>query len=225
MNDFFDYEIDLVKKFLEFKKDDLSHSITTIEVPVRWGNIDIVSIKNNFMPFNDEQCLVLSKVSNARIFLKTKKNQGISKTKLLSINGMSSSTIENSINQLIKSGLVVKNNNLYYRNIDFSFPKVVISGYEAKLSDYNKAVYQAIINKEYVDYSYMVFPMDVAQKILNTKSEFLISNGIGLIGVSNKKQKVLLKPKKIKEIKQYFRLVNIIQTNLCINKKTLINQY
>lgn len=223
MNNYFEYEIDLVNKFLSLKVEKLSHSITTTEVPVRWGNIDIVNIKNNFLPFTEDQCVALSKVSNARIFLKTKKNQGITKSKILSINGMSESTIENGLSQLIKTNLIIKKDNLYYRNIDFSFPKVIISGYEAKLTDYNKAVYQAIINKEYVDYSYMIFPMDIAQKLLSKNGDFLLENGIGLIGVSDKKQKVLIKAKRVKEIKQYSRLVNLIQTNLCVNKKASIN--
>lgn len=223
MNSYFEYEMDLVKKFLSLKVEKSSHSITTTEVPIRWGNIDIVNIKNNFLPFTEGQCIALSKISNARIFLKTKKNQGITKSSILAINGMSESTIENGLNQLIKTKLIIKKGNLYYRNIDFSFPKVIISGYEAKLTDYNKAVYQAIINKEYVDYSYILFPMDIAQKILIKKREFLLENGIGLIGVSDKKQKVLIKAKRIKEIKQYSRLVNLIQTNLCANKKVSIN--
>lgn len=223
MNNYFEYEIDLVNKFLSLKVEKSSHSITTTEVPVRWGNIDIVNIKNNFLPFTEAQCVALSKVSNARIFLKTKKNQGITKSNILSINGMSESTIENGLSQLIKTNLIIKKDNLYYRNIDFSFPKVIISGYEAKLTDYNKAVYQAIINKEYVDYSYMIFPMDIAQKLLSKNGDFLLENGIGLIGVSDKKQKVLIKAKRVKEIKQYSRLVNLIQTNLCVNKKASIS--
>lgn len=214
MNNYFDYEIDLVNKFIDIKFKTSPRSITTVEVPIRWGNIDIINIKNNYIPFNNEQCKILSKTSNSRIFLKTKKNRGISKQMLLSEKGMSEKTIQNCINQLIKTKLIIKKEGLYYRNIEFTFPKVIITGYEAKLTDYNKAFYQALINKEYVDYSYMIFPMDIAYKIIDKYHDILQNNGIGLIGVSNTKQKTLLKAKRIKEIKQYVRLSNLIQTNI-----------
>lgn len=133
---------------------------------------------------------------------------------LLSEKGMSEKTIQNCISQLIKANLIIKKEGLYYRNIEFTFPKVIITGYEAKLTDYNKAFYQALINKEYVDYSYMIFPMDIAYKIIDKYHDILQDNGIGLIGVSNSKQKTLLKAKRTKEIKQYIRLSNLIQTNI-----------
>lgn len=214
MNNYFDYEIDLVNKFIDIKFKTSPRSITTVEVPIRWGNIDIINIKNNYIPFNNEQCKILSKTSNSRIFLKTKKNRGISKKMLLSEKGMSEKTIQNCISQLIKANLIIKKEGLYYRNIEFTFPKVIITGYEAKLTDYNKAFYQALINKEYVDYSYMIFPMDIAYKIIDKYHDILQDNGIGLIGVSNSKQKTLLKAKRTKEIKQYIRLSNLIQTNI-----------
>lgn len=214
MNNYFDYEIDLVNKFIDINFKTSSRSITTTEVPIRWGNIDIVNIKNNYIPFNNEQCKILSKTSNSRIFLKTKKNRGISKKSLLSEKGMSEKTIQNCINQLIKVKLIIKKDSLFYRNVDFTFPKVIITGYEAKLTDYNKAFFQAMINKEYVDYSYMVFPMDIANKIFEKYQNVLIEHDIGLIGVSNNKQKRLIKAHKVSNIKQYTRLANLIQTNL-----------
>ena len=155
MNSYFEYEIDLVNKFIDIRFKRNLRSITTTEVPIRWGNIDIVNIKNNYIPFNTEQCEILSKTSNSRIFLKTKKNRGISKKCLLNEKGMSEKTIQNCINQLLKARLIVKKEGLFYRNVDFTFPKVIITGYEAKLNDYNKAFFQATINKEYVDYSYI----------------------------------------------------------------------
>lgn len=214
MNNYFNYEIDLVNKFIQLRFKNSSRSITKKEIPIRWGNIDIVNIKNNYIPFTEEQCKILSKKSNARIFLKIKKDRGVSKNTLIKENGLSQSTILNSINQLLKGNLIIKKENLYYRNIDFSFPRVIITGYEAKLIDYNKAFFQAIINKEYVDYSYIVFPLDIANKIKIKYYDTLSENGIGLIGVSNNNQKKLVKAKRNTKVKQYIRLVNLIQTNI-----------
>jgi len=214
MNNYFNYEIELVNKFMEIKFKNSTRSITKTEIPIRWGNIDIINIRNNFVPFSDEQCKVLSKPSNSRIFLKIKKNRGITKNAVLNENGLSSSTILNSLNQLLKVNLVVKKNNLYYRNTNYSFPKVIITGYEAKLTDYNKAFFQAVINKDYVDYSYIVFPLDVAIKINKKYRDILMESGIGLIGVSDKKQKKLIKATRNLNVKQYIRLTNLIQTNI-----------
>ena len=102
-------------------------------------------------------------------------------------------------------------NRNYIRGIDYEFPKVKIYGYEAKLNDYNKAFYQACINKSYVDYSYMVFPMDVANKIKEIYFSILKENNIGLIGVDKKNSKILIKASKNKNIKSYIKLMTLMQ--------------
>ena len=214
MNSYFNYESDLVNKFIEIKFKSSTRSITKTEIPIRWGNIDIINIRNNYIPFSKEQCKVLSRQSNARLFLKVKKDRGISRETLLNENGLSKSTILNALSQLQKEKLIIKRNNLYYRNIDFTFPKVIITGYEAKLTDYNKAFFQAVLNKEYVDYSYIVFPLDMANKIKEKYYNTLIENGIGLIGVSNSSQKRLIRATRNSKVKQYIRLANLVQTNM-----------
>lgn len=219
MKSYFKYEKQLMNKFLELSLQKNNKTIISIEVPTRWGNIDAVEIKNNYLPFTKQQSLVLSKVSNARLFLKIKENRGISKKKLLSLKGLSEKTIENSINQLLKAKLIIKSNDLYFRNVKFSFPRVIITGYEAKLVDYKKALFQAMINKQYVDYSYMIFPIDIAEKIDKKYHDFLTKNNIGLIGVSNNNKKTIVKAQRIECIHNYSRLVNIIQTNLSLQKE------
>ncbi len=217
MKDVFDYEETLVNTFIDnFLLE--KNNILIKEMPIRWGNIDVVSITNNNLPFTKIQMENLSKPTHAKIFLKTKNNRPITKETLIKNIGASKSTCEIALRDLIKSNLIFESNNYYYRNIDFVFPKVVISGYEAKLKDYKKAFYQSCINKSYVDLSYMVFPMETAKKILNSKREILMEQGIGLIGTSAKKSNVLLKAKKQNELKLYLRLINLVQSQNIINK-------
>lgn len=217
MKEIFEYEETLVNAFIDnFLMD--KNDILIKEMPIRWGNIDVVSITNNNLPFTSIQMDILSKPTNAKIFLKTKNNRPIKKENLIKNLGASKSTCESAIRDLLKSNLIFESNNMYYRNIDFVFPKVVISGYEAKLKDYKKAFYQSCINKGYVDLSYMVFPMDMAKKILESKREILTEQGIGLIGTSTKKSIVLLKAKKQDELKLYLRLINLVQSQNIINK-------
>lgn len=67
--------------------------------------------------------------------------------------------------ELQRCELIYKENNNYYRRLRFVFPKTNTTGYEAKLMDFNKSFYQAKSNKVYVDYSYLVFPMNIAENI------------------------------------------------------------
>lgn len=214
MKKIFSYESELVDTFVNTYFKNMDSTILVNEMPIRWGNIDIVSITNNCLPFSKTQMEILSKPTCAKIFLKTKKNRPITKDTLIKNIGASNSTCENAIHILIKNNLIVKTNNLYYRAIDFTFPRVIISGYEAKLKDYNKAFFQSCINKNYVDLSYMVFPLDVAKYIYNIKKDILINNGIGLIGTNPNKSTTLLKAQKQDYIKPYLRLINLVQSQI-----------
>lgn len=212
MKDIFDYEEDLVNTFIDNFLMGRNNNILIKEMPIRWGNIDIVSITNNNLPFTKAQMDILSKPTHAKIFLKTKNHRPIKKENLIKNIGASKSTCESAIRDLLKNNLIMEYDYFYYRNIDFVFPKVVISGYEAKLKDYKKAFYQACINKSYVDLSYMVFPINIAQKILKSKKAILEEQGIGLIGTSLKKSNILIQAKKQDELKPYLRLINLVQS-------------
>lgn len=213
MSKIFNYEKDLVKVFKKtyFNK---KSSILIDEMPIRWGNIDVVSITNTILPFNEAQLSTLSNPTNAKLFLKTKKNRPIAEKSLIKNIGASESTCKIAIRNLLKNNLIVKKDYLYYRAIDFTFPKVIISGYEAKLANYNKAFFQSCLNKNYVDLSYMVFPLDVANKISNQHKDILSKSGIGLIGTSLDKSITILKAQKRNNIKDYLRLINLAQSQI-----------
>lgn len=212
MKTIFNYEKNLVDSFITNYFDE-KNNLTLRELPIRWGNIDIVYILGNKkVPFNLKQIEALSKPSNAKIFMRIKKNRPISKKTLFNDLGLSKNTFDNCVHKLISLNLIYKDiNGNYIRGIDYEFPKVKIYGYEAKLIDYNKAFYQACINKSYVDYSYMVFPMDVANKIKKIYFSILKENNIGLIGVDKKNSKILIKASKNKNIKSYIKLMTLMQ--------------
>jgi len=212
MNTIFDFELDLVLAFLkQYNKS--NEEVVIQEMPIRFGNIDIVSIKNTMLPFSDEQFKVLSKPASALLFTKIKNGRPISKEKLCSSVGLSESTILNVLYELTSSKLIVKKGNNYCRESKFVFPKTTITGYEAKLKDFNKAFFQAKGNKDYVDYSYLIFPLDVAKKVFKKRTDLLKMNGIGLIGVSEEATVTLLRAKKCDSIKDYIRLLNIAKAN------------
>ena len=219
MNIEFKLEVDLVNCFL--KTYFLEKEETIIEeMPIRFGNIDVVSIKSISLPFNKQQILVLSKPANALLFTLIKNSRPISKGRLIKRAGLSESTINNVLYELQNVHLIKKQAENYIRNEIFVFPKTTITGYEAKLKDFNKAYFQAKNNKDYVDYSYLVFPDKVAKNILSKKRELLEKNGIGLISVSLFSSKILLKAKKTDNVSNYIRLLNIAKANsFCMTSK------
>lgn len=215
MNKIFEYEKDLVNVF---KKTYFNNKtcIFIDEMPIRWGNIDVVSITNTKLPFTTNQLFTLSNPTSAKLFLKTKKNRPITEKSLIKNIGASENTCKVALRNLLKNNLIEKKEELYYRAINFTFPKVVISGYEAKLIDYNKAFFQSCLNRNYVDLSYMVFPLNVAIKILDQHKDILKKNGIGLIGTSSNKSITLLKAQKQSDIKDYLRLINLTKSQINI---------
>ncbi len=217
MNNLFRYEKDLVESF-EKQCPLNEHDLLISEMGIRWGNIDLVKISNSSIPFTKQQCHILKKPSCAKIFMRLKNKRLLSKKKLFIGLGLSESTFNKALSELMKAGLVAQNDNNFHRNVNFVFPKVVITGYEAKLTDYNKALYQARMNREYVDYSYMIFPMNIAHNIMEKHSEVLKQYNLGLIGVSQDKIKFYIKPHKNAPMKPYIRLMNLALSNETIYK-------
>lgn len=217
----FDSEMDLVNSFVD-NYSSFDGKVIVKEMPIRFGNIDVVSIKNIYLPFTDKQTMILSKPSNSLVFTKIKNNRPIGKKTLYGVLGLSESTLENALHELLAGDLIKKNtNNQYTRAVEFVFPKTIISGYEAKLTDFNKAFYQAKGNRDYVDYSYLVFPMKRAQSIQKNKINLIEKNGIGLIGVEKNKSIQLVKPLKLKKMKNHIRLLNLTKASVLGTDKNL----
>ncbi|NRY60865.1 hypothetical protein [Clostridium beijerinckii] len=216
MNRYFKYEKTLVDNFIK----NLDSFETIIkEMPIRWGNIDVVNINCSSLPFNADQCICLSKPSNAKIFMKIKNKRPITFNTLFNGLGLSESTFNSSIHELLKVNLIKEKDNKYIRNMYFSLQNVMIYGYEAKLHNFNKAYFQATENRKYVDYSYLVFPNDIAKKIHEKHSHELILNSIGLIGVDTYKNTLYIKAKKAKEMKSYTRLLNLVKSQAINTEK------
>jgi len=217
MKTFFRLEVNLVDTFVSSYIKDESEVLVT-ELPIRFGNIDVVSIKNISLPFSKKQIEILSNQSAALVFTKVKNERPVSRKTLFESLGLSKSTIDHTLYALTSVGLIEKNERgLYLRKIKFVFPKTVVTGYEAKLKNFNKAFYQAKKNKAFVDYSYLVFPIEIANNFSESKKKLLISNGIGLIGVSCEKNIQILKARKSSKMSNHIRLLNLAKVNVYIN--------
>jgi len=73
---------------------------------------------------------------------------------------------------------------------------------EVKLTDWTKALKQAILNSSYSDYSYVALPYDISEKI---DKIIFVNSGIGLLGVYKGTLKYMVKAKKSIPIR---RLIN-----------------
>lgn len=212
----FELESELVEGFIE-KYNMSENEVVVKEMDIRHGNIDIVIIKNSILPFSAEQVEVLSKPSGALVFSNLKNKRLLTKSTLEKNIGLSKNSLENTLYKLYKLELIEKEDGKYRRKKKFEFPKTKILGFEAKLNNFDKVFYQAKNNKYYVDYSYIVFPMSIAIKILGKKQSLLKDNGIGLIGVSENDIKVFILPKKNIFVKDYIRLLNVAKSLNNIN--------
>lgn len=207
----FKLESQLVDSFIDTYQS-LENQIVVRELNIRHGNIDVVGIQNVNLPFSNEQIRVLSKPSSALVFSYLKNRQLLTKINIQKNIGLSNTSLEGTLTELLKVELIEKRDGKYLRKEKFEFPKTIITGYEAKLTNFNKAFYQAKNNRPFVDYSYLVFPESVANRILIKNKNLLIENDIGLIAVSKNKSRRLIKAQKNGSMKNHIRLLNLAKS-------------
>ena len=207
----FKSEKELVDTFIKNTKKE--NKLILREFGIRYGNIDVTIIDNLDLPFNEEQIISLSKPSNAAVYMRLKNDEYMSFKDITDRIGYSSKTIKNSIRELKLLGLIKENEKDFYkRSIPFITPKTTIKGYEAKLRDFMKVYFQAINNIKYVDYSYIVFPMDKALLIKHKWENKLKQDNIGLIGVDKDINRIIIKATKVNEMSNLNRFLNLTKT-------------
>lgn len=194
----FNYEIELQNRFIEQLKANTQDNLVIPEFNARFGNVDIVSVNyRNKHRLSKEQASVLSIYQNSKVIGYLNKNAIRKYDFLLRQTGYTDSSLKASLSKLIKSDLVIEvKKNRFIINPDFEFPNLQISSYEAKLKDWKRAIIQANINKQFSNYSYIVLPLNLAQKLSVSKLDVFRSYNIGLIGVSNETTEYLVRPKK-----------------------------
>lgn len=104
--------------------------------------------------------------------------------------------IDLEIDRLIKGRFVVDTprGTLQKQNGWMPLQKKILS-LELKLTRVNEALHQAINNLEFADESYVGLPMQIAIRVVQSEKETeFYNNGIGILGITPQKCKVLLKP-------------------------------
>ena len=109
----FNLESQLVDSFIDTYQA-LENQIVVKELNIRHGNIDVVGIQNVNLPFSTEQIRVLSKPSSALVFSYLKNKQQLTKKNIQKNIGLSNTSLEGTLAELLKVGLIEKKKGKFF---------------------------------------------------------------------------------------------------------------
>lgn len=220
----FKSELELQNKFINLmKQDKQDHTYISDEFNARFGNVDIVKVKyDNNTPLTKKQANILSNIAAARIVGYLHKKSMRTLSYLIKNSGYTEEYILSILSKL-KSANIIDEPNCYRYiiNEQFEFPKLIFSSYEAKLTDWQKAISQAIKNQAFSSESYVVMPEKIAKKLSLTKKNYFSSYNVGLIAVNNNKYKILIKPRIQKNNYSQASLISSIAKYLILQKQVV----
>lgn len=203
----FRYELDLVEKFIQLK---MSNNNFVRECPFRWGNIDLVEYETTAVNYlNSVQLNALKNKENLIVFSLLYKRCPHTLDYISNRSGFNIERVTKILDKLEKIDIIDCVNNLYTINDNIDFPDIIVKSYEMKLSDLKKAINQAVINKKYSDYSYVVMPYEKYRLCMEYKALFQ-SCSIGLLLVNDNKVTEVIRAKKINE-KNYDKLISKVK--------------
>jgi hypothetical protein len=175
------------------------------------GRADIVQVfhESNF-EFNAKQGLILINLTNARIvsllhYKSPRTMDFLEKRTYLNIN-----TLKKTIRELLKNEIIINTNTgSFLLHPSFKIPNICFEAYEAKLSNWKRALYQAIQYKGFACSSSVIMPSKHIPNVLNHKKDFEI-NGIGLLEMKvDGSVKIHIKAKKSRPRRKDFFLVGV----------------
>lgn len=186
-------EQELVNKFIKIKE---IHNYVE-EYDVRWGNIDVISFDfKSEIYLNLDQIMILKNKENLLIFSRLYKNKGLSIAFISKSTNLSLQVVKNRVKIMAENSICNIKNELIYSNANIAFPDLVVKAFEMKLTDIKKAINQAVINKKYCDYSYVVMPR-TKYNLCMKYSEVMKNNNIGLLLVDEISVKEIIRAKRI----------------------------
>lgn len=220
----FNNELELQNRFIELlneSKDDKTY--ISDEFNARFGNVDIVKVKyDNKIPLKENQAKILSDIAPARILGYLHKNSIRTLSYLIKKSGYTEEYVLALLGRLKSAHIISEpNKHKYLINEQFTFPKLVFSSYEAKLTCWKKAISQALKNQAFSSKSYVVMPEKIAQKIAITKKHYFKAYNIGLIAVNNENYTILINPKINKKKYSQAMLISSTAKYLILQKQVI----
>lgn len=193
-------ELALQEMFIQLKQKELNENEKLLsEFNARFGNVDIVkAIINDSHLMSSRQAQLLSKYQFAKVIGYLHKKAIRTFDYLVKRTGYTSELLTNLISQMIRTQIIEEVRPKRYTIANhFQFPNLEFISFEAKLTDWKKAILQAHINKKFSSYSYTVFPFDIASRLLKNNHHFFKMYNVGLIGVTKDRIHYLHRPNKV----------------------------
>lgn len=195
-------EFDMAKSFAETLKEkrisrQQNYDYIFQEVVCQQGIADFVCINTNGL-FEKYKFGKVSSMENcSQILSLLKLNTGRTYSFIEQQTGLPTSTLHRTIKEIINYGYVREDSNLLYRCIPDISSKTTTWAFELKLSNWKRALFQALQYKAFANYSVVVFPYD-KQNVLKKNLHFFknLNVGILLFDALEKQSKWLFYPRK-----------------------------
>ena len=174
------------------------------EVSCQQGIPDFVGLSSaRFIQAHDFSNL--SSTESSSIILSLLKHKaGRRKSYIKKKTNISDATLNRVLRELQSNNFILERNNLYYLSVENVPTNDTIWAFELKLSNWKRALFQALQYKAFANYSVVVFPFEkekVLRQNLSTFTDFNV--GVLLFDSKSQKAKWLRRPQKEKPISKW----------------------
>lgn len=177
------------------------------EVVCQQGIADFIGVTSSAFLKNNNFGELSSIESDSKVLSLLKPKAGRSKKYILKQTGLAEATLNRVLKELVLKNYAVQNNNLYYLSNPSAFEKMTIWAFELKLSNWKRAIFQALQYKAFANYSIVVFPFEKEKVLMEHIDSFTELNiGLLLFDTETCKTKWLTRPKKERPVSKWHTL-------------------
>lgn len=174
------------------------------EVSCQQGIPDFVGLSSSILIQNYDFSNLTATESCSIILSLLKRNSGRRKEYIKEKTALSDATLNRALKELRSNGLIVERNNLYFLSINESSQQNSIWAFELKLSNWKRALFQALQYKAFANYVAVVLPYEKEHILRKNLSAFITLNvGVFLFDPKTLKSKWLCRPKKESSISKW----------------------
>lgn len=174
------------------------------EVPCKQGIPDFVCLSSaRFIQTHDFSNLSSTESSSIILSL-LKHNAGRRKSYIKKKTNISDATLNRVLRELQSNDFIIERDNLYYLSTEDVPTNDTIWAFELKLSNWKRALFQALQYKAFANYSVVVFPYE-KEKVLRQNLRIFLEFNVGILLFDSKSQKAkwLRRPQKEKSISKW----------------------
>lgn len=167
------------------------------EVICQQGVADFVGLTSNGLLEKYKFDKLSSVDSCSQILSLLKMNSGRTFEYILKQTSLPESSLNRLLKEMLNNGYIAQNGKSYFRSIPDVSSQVNVWAFELKLSNWKRAIFQALQYKAFANYSVVVFPFEKANLLEKNIHYFKDLNvGVLLFNLQTKNNKWLFYPKK-----------------------------